>query len=93
MNPYIFFILQQIFFIPLKLKLISIENENFPFNSVDRHQANVSIITCNLSLLFSVIFEFAYVLKRNILVGRVVAYPRTGSKCFLCSSPSHLFGA
>ena len=44
-----FFILQQIFFILLKLQLISIKNENFPFISIDRRQANVSIFTGNLS--------------------------------------------
>jgi len=44
-----FFVLQQRFFIPLKLKLFSIKNENFPFISIDRRQANFSIFTGNLS--------------------------------------------
>jgi hypothetical protein len=94
MNPYIyfFFVSQKIFFIPLKLKLISIKNENFPLISVDRHRANVSIFTGNLSWFFSVLFLNLHKFwKERFWLAVLLHSPEHGQNIFLCSSLSHLF--
>jgi uncharacterized protein YozE (UPF0346 family) len=49
------------------------KNKNFPFISDDMRETNISIYTGNMSLFFSVIFEFTYVPKRKVLVGRMIA--------------------
>jgi hypothetical protein len=48
-------------------------NKNFPLISDDMRETNIIIFTGHMSWFFSVIFEFTYVPKRKVLVGRVIA--------------------